>query len=114
MRFQHAHAEDLPFPDAEFDLVLSTLTFHHWHDQPRGIAEVARVIAPGGRWLLADFIATGPIKYARRLLRLKRFRERPELSAMLRRAGLSIVAEQKVPGLGGQVPVLAIAAGARG
>jgi ubiquinone/menaquinone biosynthesis C-methylase UbiE len=113
-RFQQSHAEDLPFGDAEFDLVFSTLTFHHWHDQARGIAEVARVLAPGGRWLLADFIPTGPIRIARRLFRLTRFRERPELAAMLLPAGLAIVAELKVRRLGGQVPVLAIAARARG
>ncbi len=113
-RFQQSHAEDLPFGDAEFDLVFSTLTFHHWHDQARGIAEVARVLAPGGRWLLADFIPTGPIRFARRLFLLTRFRERPELAAMLLPAGLAIVAELQVPRLGGQVPVLAIAARPRG
>ncbi|HEX6348775.1 MAG TPA: class I SAM-dependent methyltransferase [Candidatus Dormibacteraeota bacterium] len=107
-RFQQASAEQLPFPDARFDLVFSTLTFHHWADQSRAVAEIARVLAPGGRWLLADFLATGLMRYVRRLLRLRRFPERETLGAMLAPAGLRTVRERKVLGLHGQVAVLAI------
>jgi ubiquinone/menaquinone biosynthesis C-methylase UbiE len=108
IRFQQATAEDLPFHSAHFDLVFSTLTFHHWHEQNQGMAEVARVLTPGGRWLLADFIPTGYIKYIRRILRLHQFRERRELEAMLAGAGLAVASERRVPGLGGQVRVLAL------
>jgi SAM-dependent methyltransferase len=108
IRFQQATAEQLPFPDSRFDLIFSTLTFHHWHDQGKGTAEVARVLAPGGRWLLADFMATGLIGYVRRLLRQNRFPERAQLDAMLAHAGLAAVTARKVPGLGGQVSVVAI------
>jgi hypothetical protein len=73
------------------------------------MAEVARVLAPGGRWLLADFIGTGPIKYIRRILRLHQFCERHELEVMLARAGLTVMTERRVPGLGRQVKVLAAA-----
>ncbi len=59
IQFQQAMAEELPFPNASFDLVFSTMTFHHWPNQTRGLAEVARILTPGGRWLLADFVATG-------------------------------------------------------
>lgn len=107
IHFQHATAEDLPFPDSQFDLVFSTLTFHHWHDQSLGVAEVARVLAPGGRWLLADFMATGLIRYFRQLLRMTQFPERAQLDAMLAHAGLAAVATRKVPGLGGQVSIVA-------
>jgi ubiquinone/menaquinone biosynthesis C-methylase UbiE len=109
IRFQEATAEELPFPAAHFDLVFSTLTFHHWHAQSQGIAEVARVMRPGGRWLLADFVATGPIKYVRRILRLHRFPEREELEVMLAGAGLAVVTERPVRGLGGQVVVVGVA-----
>ncbi|HWE70227.1 MAG TPA: class I SAM-dependent methyltransferase [Acidimicrobiales bacterium] len=47
-------AERLPFPDATFDLVVSTTSFDHWQDQPAGLAECARVTAPGGRLVLVD------------------------------------------------------------
>jgi SAM-dependent methyltransferase len=45
----------LAFPDRSFDLVLSTLSMHHWADPAAGLAEVARVLRPGGRALLWDF-----------------------------------------------------------
>ncbi len=109
IQFQQAMAEHLPFPDASFDLVFSTMTFHHWQDQGGGVAEIARVLTPGGRWLLAEFVATGLVNYVRKLLRLNRFPERAGLQAMLSIAGLKAVAEQAAPGLRGQVTVFAIA-----
>jgi len=108
IRFQQATAEQLPFPASTFDLIFSTLTFHHWHDQGKGMAEVARVLAPGGRWLLADFMATGFIGYVRRLLRQNRFPDRAQLDTMLAHAGLAAVTARQVPGLGGQVSVVAV------
>ncbi|HEY1456091.1 MAG TPA: class I SAM-dependent methyltransferase, partial [Candidatus Dormibacteraeota bacterium] len=73
VRFEQAVAEALPFPDRTFDLVFSTLTFHHWADQPRGIAEVARVMSPGGRWMLADVMPSGLIGFGTRLFRQDQF-----------------------------------------
>lgn len=110
--FQQATAEELPFPDARFDLVFSTMTFHHWQDRARGIAEVRRVLTQDGRWLLADFVASGWMKYVRRALRLYQFPAREDLDPMLRVAGMSVVAQRRVPGLGGQVAVLAVSADA--
>lgn len=106
--FQTATAEHLPFADGQFDLVFSTMTFHHWADQAQGIAEVRRVLKRDGRWLLADFIPTGVMRYVRRLLRLQRFRESEELGLMLAAGGLKVMAKRQVPGLRAQVPVLAI------
>ena len=108
IRYQVATAEKLPFANGQFDLVLSTMTFHHWDDQRGAISEVARVLQPRGRWLLADFVADGFMRYVRVALRLTQFPERAQLDAMLRPAGLRIVGARKVRGLRGQVPVLAI------
>ena len=108
IEFQQAMAEQLPFPDGSFDLVFSTMTFHHWQNQSGGVAEIARVLTPGGRWLLAEFVPTGFMKYVRRLLRLNQFLERANLQAMLATAGLKIVAEEPVSALRGQVAVFAI------
>jgi SAM-dependent methyltransferase len=47
----------LAFPDGSFDLVVSTLSMHHWADPPAGLAEIARVLRPGGRALVWDFRA---------------------------------------------------------
>jgi ubiquinone/menaquinone biosynthesis C-methylase UbiE len=54
-----ACAEWIPFPDRTFDLVLSTLSFHHWLDQAQGLREIARVLAPGGLLVLADRLLRG-------------------------------------------------------
>jgi ubiquinone/menaquinone biosynthesis C-methylase UbiE len=55
--FKVSTAEALPFPDQSADLVLSSMSFHHWEDQPGALREIARVLAPGGRFCLADHTA---------------------------------------------------------
>jgi ubiquinone/menaquinone biosynthesis C-methylase UbiE len=50
-------ASDLPLKDASFDVVFSTMSFHHWGDQASGVREVARVLRPGGLFVLADVSA---------------------------------------------------------
>jgi len=44
----------LAFPDESFDLVVSTLSMHHWADPAAGLAEIGRVLRPGGRALIWD------------------------------------------------------------
>ncbi len=57
MDFKAAAIESLPFPDATFDAVLSTVMLHHLPDEARrqGIHEIRRVLKPGGRLLAVDF-----------------------------------------------------------
>ena len=52
--------EHLPFPDASFDVALSTWMMHHLPDdlKRRGLAEMARVLKPAGRLVVVD--ATHP------------------------------------------------------
>jgi SAM-dependent methyltransferase len=45
----------LAFPDGSFDLVVSTLSMHHWADPTAGLAEIGRVLRPGARALVWDF-----------------------------------------------------------
>jgi SAM-dependent methyltransferase len=45
----------LAFPDGSFDLVVSTLSMHHWADPTAGLAEIGRVLRPGTRALIWDF-----------------------------------------------------------
>jgi SAM-dependent methyltransferase len=45
----------LAFPDRSFDLVVSTLSMHHWADPAAGLAGIGRVLRPGARALIWDF-----------------------------------------------------------
>ncbi|GCE09318.1 class I SAM-dependent methyltransferase [Dictyobacter aurantiacus] len=49
--------ERLPFPDQSFDVVFSTLMMHHLPMplKRQGLAQIARVLKPGGRLVIADF-----------------------------------------------------------
>jgi ubiquinone/menaquinone biosynthesis C-methylase UbiE len=55
VRFEQADAEDLPFADASFEVVLSTFGVMFAPDQDRAAAEMARVCKPGGRIGLANW-----------------------------------------------------------
>jgi SAM-dependent methyltransferase len=48
-------ASSLAFPDASFDVVVSTLSMHHWTDATAGLNEIGRVLRPNGRALVWDF-----------------------------------------------------------
>jgi ubiquinone/menaquinone biosynthesis C-methylase UbiE len=47
-------AEQLPYPDDSFDLVVSSTSFDHWSDQRKGLAECRRVLTTGGQLVLVD------------------------------------------------------------
>ena len=55
IQFQEADAENLPFPDASFDAVMSTFGVMFTPDQERAAAELARVCKPGGKIGLANW-----------------------------------------------------------
>src|SRR6478735_8376247 len=59
VRFLEADAEDLPFPDASFDAVISIYGVMFAPDHRRAAAELARVCHPGGRIALASWTPDG-------------------------------------------------------
>ena len=61
-----AGAERLPFPDDSFDTVVSTLVLCTVADPDAALAEVRRVLAPGGRLLLIEHVRADAPRLARR------------------------------------------------
>ena len=57
MSYVPGHAADLPLEDASADLALMFLVWHHVPDRPAAAAELARVLAPGARLLMATTLA---------------------------------------------------------
>jgi ubiquinone/menaquinone biosynthesis C-methylase UbiE len=64
--FEVADVEALPYPDASFDVVLSTFGVMFAPDHQRSATELFRVCKPGGRIALANWTPTG---FIGRLLR---------------------------------------------
>jgi ubiquinone/menaquinone biosynthesis C-methylase UbiE len=98
-----AGAEEIPLPDRSIDVAFSTIAFHHWADPGRGLREVARVLRPGGAFVLIDNI--GPDWVARRL------KDRPYLSAdervaLWERSGHRVTKQRRVFILPFFIPVL--------
>lgn len=50
-----ADAGRLPCAAQSFDLVVSNSSFHYWPDPRKGLSEVARVLRPGGQFVLTDW-----------------------------------------------------------
>lgn len=53
-----ADATALPFLDASFDSVISCLMLHHIIDWEAAVAEVSRVLRPGGTFVGHDLVST--------------------------------------------------------
>jgi ubiquinone/menaquinone biosynthesis C-methylase UbiE len=61
VRLDQGFADELPYPDASFDRVLSSFMFHHLSRTVKEatLREVRRVLRPGGRFHMVDFAAPG-------------------------------------------------------
>jgi ubiquinone/menaquinone biosynthesis C-methylase UbiE len=59
VRLEVGSSESLPLEDASCDVVVSTISFHHWADQAAGLRDVGRVLRPDGHLVLVDFVARG-------------------------------------------------------
>jgi SAM-dependent methyltransferase len=71
--------EHLELPDASFDAALSRLGLIYFPDRPRALAEIHRVLKPGGRVALASF--TTPVANPFFAIPITIIRRRAQLSA---------------------------------
>lgn len=56
--FRQGSVTELPFPDGSFDAVATRLSIHHFAEPVRPLAEMARVLRSGGRFVVADVISS--------------------------------------------------------
>jgi SAM-dependent methyltransferase len=104
VEFVPGSAEALPFADSSFDLVTSRHAPHHFHDVPKFLSEVHRVLKPGGRFVMADQITQHAEDFEwmdvwQRTRDASHFKQRllPEWTELVQQAGLTWIADALVP-----------------
>lgn len=105
LRAQAGDVHHLPFADAAFDLVATRYSAHHWRDLERAMAEVGRVLRPGGHLLVIDLEAPDEALVDTHLQCIEllrdnshvRNRSRAEWRALLRGIGAEALHEQRWP-----------------
>ena len=75
VRFEHADAEALPFADASFDIVTTRIAPHHFPNPQQYVREVARVLRPGGRFVLNDNMAPDDAELSEFMNRFEQWRD---------------------------------------
>jgi SAM-dependent methyltransferase len=96
-------AEAMPFADGSFDLVTVVNTLHHVADMEGTLDEMVRVLAPGGRIVVQDYLADPDPAAAERWERVERLRDLGhgrlprdgEVAELLAGRGLGMEREQR-------------------
>jgi len=91
--FHVSLVETLALPDACADLVFSTASFHHWQEQQQGLIQIARVLRPGGTFVLVDLLM--PLGIGR-LHPHGRQTAPAQVREMFARAGLKVQSQRRV------------------
>lgn len=68
-------AENLPFEDAGFDIVVCRYTTHHFTNIKQAVAEMARVLKPGGKWVILDTTVPEDPELDRQINNIDRLRD---------------------------------------
>ncbi|HEX2175687.1 MAG TPA: methyltransferase domain-containing protein [Nocardioidaceae bacterium] len=106
LEFVSGSAEQLPFPDAAFTLVVTRFSLHHFADPTPTVDEMVRVLRPGGRLVVKDLVASTDLDVAARQDHVERLRDeshvrmppRGAVRAWLEERGLHVdeVAEREI------------------
>lgn len=68
LAFQVMDIQDIPYPDGSFDAVIANMMLYHVPDLHRGLAEVRRVLKPGGTFYCATYGEHGIVEFVAELL----------------------------------------------
>ncbi|MEE4024090.1 demethylmenaquinone methyltransferase [Gordonia sp. PKS22-38] len=119
-----ADALALPFADASFDAATISFGLRNVHDAPKALAELRRVLKPGGRLVICEFstptlrpfrtvymeylmkalpavatkVSSNPAAYVYLAESIRAWPDQPHLAALIRSAGFSNVAWQNLTG----------------
>lgn len=99
VRFEEGTASALPFADASFDAVVTRLSFHHFLEPQKVLAEMHRVLKPTGTVAIADVVSAEDPEKAALQNAIEQLRDpshvrmlsASELQALLTRPGLCVV-----------------------
>lgn len=91
--FHVSTVETLSLSEGSVDLALSTVSFHHWFDQALALRQVAKILRPGGYFVLADPVIPLGLERVFRHGRPANSAQRRELFAQ---AGLKVAAEKRM------------------
>jgi ubiquinone/menaquinone biosynthesis C-methylase UbiE len=113
--------EGLPFADASFDTVVTCLTLCSVADPPRVLAEIHRVLKPGGRFLFLEHVASDDGNRRRWQVRLTPLQRvvgvgchlDRDTAALIRAAGFELppLPQQIEPAFGAMAPLVPLIAG---
>ena len=93
-----ADVHKLPFRDNEFDYVVSTEAFHHYHDQKKAMQEMRRVAKKGGEVIVVDInFFSGLVHWLFQKIEpgCVKVNSRREMRVLFRQSGLASITQQR-------------------
>jgi ubiquinone/menaquinone biosynthesis C-methylase UbiE len=91
VRFVAADVEALPFPDESFAVVTCRIAAHHFPEPLAAARQVARVLVPGGSFLLQDIVGHDDPACAAFILEVEKRRDPSHVRAYSRREWLGLM-----------------------
>ena len=97
VELRHGELESLPIDDGELDAAVLFLVLHYVVDPAAVLAEVRRVLAPGGRLLVVDMMPHEREEYRQQMGHLWQGFSNEQLAAWLRDAGFGVTHYRQLP-----------------